>query len=554
MKYVSELKQYIGRNKYKALLILLIFVFLYVTVQLAPSVDIDDYTNISQDELFFSISSSCCFLSILFLFVYMIIRRQEKIIGTNKGLRFYTLILLAVSYVTALYVLLDVFISDIYLDFAVVLFVNILITSLNIDIPELTVLPSDEFYFTIRNGMFDVCLIIYIIVPVILLSIVLTRYGRKRFIEKISSNMSDTGLFTFLLFFIIPIINLILILDYLENEFIPFLVIIGLSMIWWIYQLYKLIKYTIKNGFTELRSSISIFIYFVLPIVAVFWILPALALIGIEIWINFIENGIMDLETIVTFILDNMLNYIFDIVSIIILDFVIITVIATFTVGFAEGNSITSIIGVFKGKNIDSGPSEPRTTTITKAVSLITVWTSLLLSYIASLWNQFIEAINLDLQEIDFPGLLTWLEENVFSVISTFIDDFMPFLSFILIIMLPLYIILASLFKFFSISSITQRIEAFEYFLIIISTVFLLILLQILGEINMLGYENVPLDSLEIEGLLYNALGVFQLSEAVFYFLGILFIPYVFIKRIRNKKLPDIEMDQINELNAEIQI
>ena len=304
-----------------------------------------------------------------------------------------------------------------------------------------------------------------------------TKLGRKKLNEKLSENITNAGSFTILAFILIPIIDSILLLEHLKENSIPFLAIIAITMVWWLYQLLKLIKYIMKNGFKEIKFNISLILYFLFPIFALFWLIPSFILIGLDSWTSFVNINTLELDTIITFIVTR----IFDIFSIVILDFVIITVIATFTVGFAEGNSIGSLVGVVRGEKvktvtskskkskiketlnsdikaekkmkdskidkltsesdslienftssfkidslandtrIEALISDSRIITLIKAVSLITVWISLLFAFISSLWNQIIEAIQANLPELNFPGLLPLLEEYVFTNFTIFV-------------------------------------------------------------------------------------------------------------------------------------
>ena len=101
-----------------------------------------------------------------------------------------------------------------------------------------------------------------------------------------------------------------------------------------------------------------------------------------------------------------------------------------------------------------------------------------------------------------------------------------------LLLAIPLYFLLSASFKFLSITLYTPQIKNLDSFLALVTTTFVLILVEILNQIwSMETIEDAPLRILQETAVFSTTMTYVQFFGAIFFFLGIFFGFYLLVKR-----------------------
>jgi hypothetical protein len=515
---------------------------------LAPTADVSALPNIKNDGILFLICSGIFLIVNLLIFTQLIFITNGTSFGvkdeeTGKLLinkRLFYLVLFSFLFVISIYTLLDVFLPDVPLFLPVIFIAMNLINIMQLNIPGLTDLSAIDFYNTFRNGLFDIIFLVFMVIPIVALVIILTSKARKRISEQLEGeNELDyigKNFFKLLLFLLSPFFGFFILVNILNNILnvdLLFLIIIVLVVLFlvWLFILFKLLR---DHGKMILTMLQNILIFAVIPLLVFFWILPALIVTMFDVIGLLISGTVFDIQLIITG-WETFITYLLDPLTIVITNFLILTLIATFVVGIAEGLSVVSLADVFK-----TGGLFVMISTLVKSFLFLGVWGSLLYNYLYFIWLE-LEKLGIQLPPFSFTDLLT--------LITNFMDELVivfPIFIPLMVLVLPLYLVIASAFRFFVTSIIAERVDRMDYFMIITSTACVLILLHLLADIAQLGIVNAPFDSLGTENILSFAVVVLQIGEAVFFFLGVLLVPVLVIMYSkRDKKSEEIETKEI---------
>jgi hypothetical protein len=234
-----------------------------------------------------------------------------------------------------------------------------------------------------------------------------------------------------------------------------------------------------------------------------------------------------------------------DLENIIQIDFIIITTVATLVVGFAQGFAILAIFSALaKGSEVARTgqlltKSPPKIMVISKYLVMLGVWLSLVWDSFAELWKMLIEQFHFSLPPIDIPNFFYIFYNEILIPFSDWLGTLWPLLKFLPFLILPIFFIVSGAFKFMSVTLVTPRVkDRSEMFFLLVSTAFVLIITNMLGDIYALGEAAIPDAPLIGFGDTFKfAVGIFENVEALAFYAGFLFgIFWVIKKGIQNRK------------------
>ncbi|MFW9995242.1 MAG: hypothetical protein ACFFD4_24615, partial [Candidatus Odinarchaeota archaeon] len=277
------------------------------------------------------------------------------------------------------------------------------------------------------------------------------------------------------------------------------------------------------HGRMVIKMLEDVLIYAVLPLIGFFWILPAIIATAIEAGVSLITGAVLD-EQFITITWNDFTEYLFDPFTIVVVNFLILTLIATLVVGIGEGLSIVSLGDVLR---TDVAGIVAIISVLVKTLLFLTVWGMLLYKYLREVWL----ALDFELPEF----LVAELLDLITGIMDT-LASLLPVIAPILFIVIPLYIVMASAFRFFITAIIAERIERMEYFMIITSTACVLILLHLLADAEQGGYEQIPFKSLGTDDIFGLAMGILPVAEAFFFFLGAILVPVAIYHYSRDRR------------------
>ncbi|MHA1971377.1 MAG: hypothetical protein ACTSW1_00205, partial [Candidatus Hodarchaeales archaeon] len=182
--------------------------------------------------------------------------------------------------------------------------------------------------------------------------------------------------------------------------------------------------------------------------------------------------------------------------------------------------------------------SPPKVAVISKYLVMLGVWFGMVWDSFIEVWTMLIEELHLELPKIVIPSFFYLIYNSIIVPLSDFLSEIMPTLQFIPFLLLPIYFIFSASFKFMSVTLVTPKVrDKLSMFFLLISTVFVLIITNILGDIYELGIPDAPLRSLVfVESILVSAVGIFEYIEAVAFYSGFFFgIVYV-IQKLRESR------------------
>ncbi len=561
-------KIYLKSQMYKLLGFVVLALLVIGVMILSDEIDLETSTSSDPVYLIAVAFSSICFILVLIGFSKVILfdmasefgLRDEKTNKMKYDKRFFLFASLALSFCSAIYLLLDVFLQDTYLELLPVLLVEWILISAQLDIPELTAIGGGrEFYQTVRNLYFGSFFLIIITFSVLVFLTILTSLGRRRITsrfqkeEEINEEEENKRVYKLLAWFVIPFLATFL-LGLANSPIGPiFIVILLILLIWWVYQLFKFIFLIIWRGFKLTAFITSVNALIIIPLILVLYIAPVITW---TIWsiIEKLQAAEITFEGSQLFqaaIIGLEVNY-NNFLKIIQLDYVFITIIATFLVGFAEGFALVAIFtAIYKGAEVArSGRviarSPPKVAVITKYVAMLTIWLGISWDSFRGIWNMLIEEFNISLPPIEFPSFFFTIYNEVIIPLAEYLEQFIPILQYIPILIIPLYFILAGAFKFLSVTLITPRVkDRISVFFLLISTAFVLIITNILGDLyeiqeapDFIGVQDAPLRSnFLVSDTLSSIVGWFEYIEAIAFYCGLIFGLLWVVRRIyRNRR------------------
>jgi len=543
-----------------------------VIVVMIVSADIDLETATSADPIYlFAVAlSSICFILVLLGFSKIILfdmaaefgLRDENTQKMKYNVRFFLFASLALSFCSAIYLLLDVFLQETYLELLPVLLMDWVLVSTGATIPGLTNLVGREFYQTARNIYFDFFFLVIITFSVLVFLAILTSLGRKRVIsrfqkeEVVDEEEENKTLYKLLVWFAIPIINSFLLTLFNTSVGPIFIIIFFLLFIWWFYQLIKVIFLIFWRGFKITAFITSVNALLIIPLVAILYLLPVVSWTIWDIFDQLREATLtLELDQLIQASLIGLQSNFNDFLRIIQLDYVFITIIATFIVGFAEGFALIAIFSaITRGVEVARTgrvlvKSPPRVAVFTKYLVMLSIWLGIFWDSFIQVWNMIIDNLNIQLPRIEIPSFFYTIYNEVIIPLSDSLEQFIPTLKYIPILIIPLYFILAGAFKFLSVTIITPRVkDNLSTFFLLISTAFVLIITNILGDIleiqrapGFVGIHDAPLQSFNVlSELILWVVGWFEYIESIAFYcglgFGIYWVTYSFIKKRKEKK------------------
>jgi hypothetical protein len=525
--------------------------------------------------------SSICFILVLIGFSKIVLFDMASEFGlrdeeTDKMIydsRFFLFAALALSFCSAIYLLLDVFLQNTYLEILPVLVMEWVLVATETEIPGFTDIGRGrEFYQTAQNIYFAFFFIVIIVFSVLVFLSILTTLGRNRVasrfkkVEEEEEEEENRRLYKVLAWLLIPFVISFL-FSLLPTGIGPIVGIVILVLsVWWLYQLLKTIFLIFWRGFKITAFITSVNALLIIPLVLVLYGLPVISWTFWDIWL-LIQEGTISLEIprIIEAGFPLFQNRLTDIASIIQLDFIFITIIATFIVGFAEGFAIVAIFSaIFRGVEVARtgqiiARSPPKVMVISKYIIMLGVWFSLV-------WDSFISIIQMLKEHFAFtfdfeiPSLIFLIYNEIINPLVAWFETFMPMFRYIPFLLLPLYFIVAGAFKFLSVTLVTPRVkERLSAFFLLISTAFVLIITNILGDIYLIqrdpdftGIQDAPL--MGLQNIFSSAVEVFQYVEAIAFYGGFFFgLLWVIQHVIRSRRQPTVStitatLDEIKDV------
>lgn len=517
-----------------------------------------------QNSLITIILSTLCFLLVLIGFSKILLfdmaeefdLRDEETHKIKFDLKFFLFAALAISFCSSMYLLLDVFLENTYLQLLPVIILSWLLVYFEIEIESLTNYTGRVFYVTARNLYFSFFFLVIILFSVIVFLIILTSLARKRVTshfrkeEEEEEEYANRSLFKVLAWLSIPIINIFLYFQLSTSLGTIIGIVFLILLAWWLYQLVKIIFLILWRGFKITAFITSVNALLILPLIIVLYVLPVITWTVWDI-ISLYQEGTIpaELGPIIQQAIPRLIFRGTDVLGIIQLDFVFITIIATIIVGFAEGFAVFAIFSaIFKGAEVARtgeilARSPPKVVVISKYLILLGFWVGLFLNSFLNIWNMLILEFNINLPEIAIPSVVYLLYEEGIIPLSTALEAVnIEALRHVPFLLLPLYFILSGGFKFLSVTIITPRIKGrLSVFFLLISTSFILIISTVLGDIYRIPVIEPEAPLRGLESILSSAVLAFQYIEALAFYLGFISGFFWVIREIFFKKKPIIE-------------
>ena len=565
-------KEYIKNQMAKVIGFLVLALLIIGVMIVSEGIDLSPPFDFAEEVtdlryLIAVILSSVCFILVLVGFSKIILFDMASEFGlrdenTDKmvyNTRFFLFAALALSFCSAIYLLLDVFlyqddpllhIRPTYLQLLPILIMEWILVFSDVDIPGLTdkIGTGREFYQTARNTYFGFFFLVIIAFSVLVFLSILTSLARRRAVsrfqkeEELSEEEENKRLYKVLAWIGIPILGLFL-SRLIATPIWPIIVILLIGMaLWWFYQLIKVIFLILWRGLKVTAFITSVNALLIIPLIAVLYFLPVICWSIWDIasgvtrdpWFAFWDNA-------------------FSVIDIIQLDFVFITIIATFIVGFAEGFAIVAIFSAISkgaevartGRVITHSP--PKLAVIVKYLIMLSAWLGLSWNSLRSILILLAEEIHIELPGfltniLEIPSLVYLIYDSVVIPLSNWFNIALPTFKYIPFLLLPLYFIIAGAFKFLSVTLITPRVkERLSFFFLLVSTAFVLIITNILGDIYLLGFPDAPLKSWNLEGILTSVVGIFDYVESIAFYIGFIFgIGWVIRRFVKSRRVPEV--------------
>lgn len=564
------------------LIILILFLLIdYFSSKITPDRTHDLYAQnivgiFDSTHIILIILSSTLFILVLGAFIktLFIDNRVEFGLTNFKTKRTIFLFILVVSFISAVYVLLDVALTNIYMIIGPVDAVWAINNLLNISIPTITASTDRLAYAQIRTYYFFGFYFFMLIFPIFMFVSLLTRFGRHKVFKKpeeVELHEKETSTLRVLAFIFGPVIAIFLFglanSSIMTGNFKTIIfTLLLMFVVWWLYQLLKLILKGLKV--TAFFSYANLIIFF--PLIFLFYVFPVLLWSGWDLFKIISMNGstaetsLTELHTplahtvlhLSSMSIPDFLNLVFQLITtnmtyvlrILQLDFVFVVGLSALAIGFAEGYSIIAIFSaLFKGVSIArtgrvATQSSPKLIVMTSRLLMFGAW-------LAFFWDRIV--ISIDVMKtyfsMYFPFVIHIKLPRVFEIFSQLnINIDFSFLGFILdisILIIPLYYIIMSSFKFLSVSLIIDKTKRDQQiFFLLISAAFVLITTNILQDITASVQVNLPGELLFLPTsselarfFISYADKLFEFLESSSFFAGVLVALYIFLKNIKKK-------------------
>jgi hypothetical protein len=526
---------------------------------LSADIDLSTVTISDNNYLIAIILSSICFFLVLFGFSKIVLFDMADEFGLRDengkmiyNSRFFLFALLALSFCSAIYLTLDVFLQETYLELFPTILMRYVIDSFDIQIEGLSDLTGREYYQTSRNIWFAFFFVIIILFSILVFLSILTSYARKRLVGKFQkeeetdevAKKGTKAIYKLFAWMIIPFLSFF-VMGVSESPLGPIIGVAYLiAILWWFYQVFKAIFLVVWRSVKITAFITSINLLVIIPLIGVLWLLPTL-LWGI--WDTYNASGTsMSMNQMINTFLQSIVERIVDFEAIIQVDFIIITTIATLVVGFAQGFAILAIFSALaRGAEVARtgqilARSPPKIMVLSKYLVMLGVWLSLVWDSFLELWQTLILEFNFQLPEINFPNFFYAIYYQFLIPVSEWLGSRWQILQFVPFLILPVYFIVSGAFKFMSVTLVTPRVkDRSEVFFLLVATSFVLIITNMLGDIYDLGAEVIPDAPLVgVSNIFSSAVGIFENVEALAFYGGFLFgVFWVFRKAIQNRNL-----------------
>lgn len=525
-------------------------------------------------ELQLMVLSTLVFVLVLTFFSKIVFfdHKEDFGIESYKSIKSVLFFLLTIAFISLVFILLDVALINIYLESFPVYVIWSLKSEFNINSSLLDSIPIETdraAYAQIRGFLFLGLFAFMLSFPLAMTIVILTRFGRNQLQERKERPRKKYKLKDWLKFFAtLPLLSVLLTLffaiDAADPEIpIQFLFLLGFILfgLWWATQLIILIFRGLKTTSFLIYSNAAM----VIPIVFLFYILPALVWSTWDLFVIFTTNDIsntvydglvggnpdidpstqeirtLSSEKVLEFYFQTFLFNLGDIFRIVELDFVFIIGLSSVVIGFAEGYSIIAILrSITTGISIArSGriarQSSPKLIVLSSRLVLLGAWLSLLYDKFIVLWNTLQVELGVNLPDLTIPRLFEYL----FGVTVDFQNLGGIFLV-LSVLIVPLYFIITSSFKFLSVSIVAERTKGdTQAFFFLISSAFILIISQILADISALPeflldgehYAFLPLQGINIPSTFIPFISkVFESLEAIGFYAGAIISLFILLK------------------------
>ena len=569
-------KEYLS-NQFVTLVGLSIITLMLIAIMiLSADIDLSTVTISDNNYLIAIILSSICFFLVLFGFSKIVLFDMADEFGLRDengkmiyNSRFFLFALLALSFCSAIYLTLDVFLQETYLELFPTILMRYIIDSFDIQIEGLSDLTGREYYQTSRNIWFALFFVIIILFSILVFLSILTSFARKRLVGKFQkeeeteevAKKGTNAIFKLFAWIVIPFLSFF-VSGFSNSPLGPIIVIVyGIAVIWWFYQIFKAIFLVVWRSVKITAFITSINLLVIIPLIGVLWLLPTLLW---AIWDTYnFSGGSMSMNQLINMFLQFIADRIVDFEAIIQVDFIIITTIATLVVGFAQGFAILAIFSALaRGAEVARtgqllARSPPKIMVLSKYLVMLGVWLSLVWDSFLELWQTLISEFHFNLPDIDFPNFFYAIYYQILIPFSEWLGSLWPILQFVPFLILPIYFIVSGAFKFMSVTLVTPRVkDRSEIFFLLVATSFVLIITNMLGDIYDLGPAVIPDAPLVgVSNIFSSAVGIFENVEALAFYGGFLFgVFWVIRKAIQNRNIVRREKgDQLVQTITEIE-
>lgn len=555
-------KEYLKSQIIKVLGFIVVAILIVGVMIVCQDIDLETASYADTRYLIAITLSSIAFILVLIGFSKIILFDMSSEFGLKDeatdeivyDVRFFLFATLALSFCSAIYLLLDVFLQDAYLELLPVLLMELVFEQSNAYIPYLSDISGREFYQTARNIYFGFFFLIIIIFSVLVFLSILTTLARKRVAsrfqreEEIDEEEENKRVYKVLAWLGAPFFGIFL-SSFLSTPLSTLATIILLIIaVWWVYQLLKTFFMILWRGMKITAFITSVNLLLILPLILVLYLTPVILWAIWDVFVNPATAVGMTFESL-PLLWESFLTNAFDFLRILQLDFVIITMIATFVVGFAEGFAIIAIFSAI-GRGVEVARtgevltrSPPKVIVLSKYLIMLSVWLGLSWNSLLGIWNMLVERLRVTLPPINIPSIFYLIYSRIIIPLSEMLVEISPLLQHVPLLIIPLYFIVSGAFKFLSVTLITPRVkERLSVFFLLISTAFVLIVTNILGDIYLIqrapdyeGVQDAPL--MGLENILTSAVEVFQYVEAIAFYAGFIFgIGWVIRAIIRARK------------------
>ncbi len=565
-------KEYLAKQMIKIIGVLFITLLLIIVMVVSADIDLSTVTYESTEYIVAIIVSTLCFFLVLFGFTKIVLFDMANEFGLRDedgkmvyNVRFWLFTMLALSFCSSIYLLLDVFLQETYLQLLPVIFMRTILDYYELDIEGLSELEGRKFYETARNLYFGTFFVLIIAFSILVFLVILTTFARRRIVKKfkkdeeIEEKEEAEGIRTVYKLFIWIIIPFFLffVIQVQGTSIGPLVNIIYLlAAIWWVYQVLKTVFLIVWRGVKITAFITSINLLVIIPLIATLWLLPTLLWGGWDT-LQYFTGETFDFAEAVNVFVESFVTRIVDFEPLIQLDFIIITIAATLVVGFAEGFAFIAIFtALSKGIEVArSGEmlarSPPKVMVFSKYLLMLGVWVSLL-------WDSFGDIIEMLKNELSFdidltvPNFLYLLHTEIVIPISDYLAKIWPTLEYLPFLILPIIFIFSGAFKFLSVTLVTPKVkDRGDIFFLLVSTSFVLIITNILGDIYELAIPDAPLRSLSgLTTILSSAVGTFENVESIAFYGGFFFgIMYVISKAFTGIGTPTVTSTPTDDLD-----